>query len=520
MRPGQENTLHLMRPLILLIVIILYLSGCATLPPRPDLPFEQARTPSQTGLIADVANRFSAHNGPQASGFHLLIDAREALESRLALIDMATSSIDIQYFIWKGDESGVLLFNRLLQAADRGVKVRLIVDDIWLESSTDKLTVLNSHPNLELRVFNPNPSRDIFLGGALHFLAFFQELNRRMHNKLMIVDNHVLVVGGRNIGNEYFGLGSKFNFVDLDVLTVGAVVEESSDAFDNYWNDKVVYPVSGWNVILPEGALDDVRTEFTNYLDKHKARLSSFPIQQIDWQSWINRIETNLVPGEAHFLQDDPVQIHGRDYRLVDMISYVAEPTENEVILVSPYLIPVDTSLTSLKQTSEKGVQVKLLTNSLASTNHTLVNSHYKKYRRRLLDTGAELYEFQHQPSASLRVTSEVAPVTAPFISLHTKAIVSDRRTCFIGSLNFDPRAVVINSENGVLIESPELAMQLSNFLHQLMSPENAWHLTIDQKNKLQWQSAEKSLSAQPARGLFQSIVDLFGILLPIESQL
>lgn len=518
--PGLENLLKSQSQLLLLVVTIFSFSGCAILPDRPELPYEQALSPAETGLLTDLARRFSRNREPQISGFRLLIDAREALESRLALIDLATQSIDMQYFIWKGDETGNLLFNRLLQAADRGVKVRIIVDDIWQGSTIKGLTALNAHPNMEIRVFNPNPSRDYLLGAWIHYLSFFQELNRRMHNKLMIVDNHVLVAGGRNLGNEYFGIGGKFNFVDLDVLAVGAVVGESSEAFDDYWNDKVVYPVSGWNMDLPAETLDRVRKKISSFLEEHKSRLASYPIHRVDWQTWLNRLEAELVTGEAHFLQDDPVQIHGRDYRLVDMIAYIADPTEEELIMVSPYLIPVDTSFTNLREETEKGVRVKLLTNSLASTNHTLVNSHYKKYRRRILETGAELYEFHHQPSADLRAQADVVPVTAHFISLHTKAIVSDRRKCFIGSLNFDPRAMLINSENGLLIESPELANQLTDYLTQLMSPENSWRVSIDEENAIKWQSADGNLSTQPARGIMQSIADFFGRLLPVESQL
>lgn len=502
------------------LLTLAVISGCAKLPDRPDLAFEQALPPAETGMIADLTNRFSENNERHISGFHLLTDAREALESRLALIDLATRSIDMQYFIWKGDETGHLIFNRLLQAADRGVKIRIIVDDIWQGSTIKGLTALNAHPNLELRVYNPNPSRDYLLVGLLHYLASFQELNRRMHNKLMIADNHVLVAGGRNLGNEYFGIGDSFNFVDLDVLAIGAVVAEGSDAFDDYWNNELVYPVSGWNMSVPDDTLDQVRRGSANFLEEHKARLASYPIHQVDWQTWVNDLEEKLIAGEAYFLQDAPVQIHGRDYRLVDMISYVADPTEHELILVSPYLIPVDTSLTNLGKETAQGVRVRLLTNSLASTNHTLVNSHYKKYRRRILDTGAELYEFHYQPSAELRAQIEVAPVTAPYISLHTKAIVSDRRRCFIGSLNFDPRAIVINSENGLLIESPELADQLADFLIQLMSQENSWRVSVNQENSIEWRMQERVLSAQPARGLMQSIVDFFGRFLPIESQL
>lgn len=497
-----------------------FAGGCAKLPPRPDLPVELALAPPENGPLAELGRSFSAGRPAQESGFRLLIDAREAFEARLALIDSATRSIDLQYFIWKGDGTGLMLFDRLLEAADRGVRVRAIVDDIWLGSSTRNLAALNAHPNFEIRVFNPNPSRDYAVGGMLHYLASFQALNRRMHNKLMIADNHVIIAGGRNLGNEYFGLGSKFNFVDVDVLAIGAVIEESSHAFDYYWNDNAVYPVSGWRHNLPDNTLEELRLEVDRQLDSHRSRLQSYPLHRKDWKLWFKSLEEGLSVGTAHFLQDDPVQIDGRDVRLVDMIDYLAEPIESEMLLSSPYLIPVDKSLTGLKSYAEKGVRVRLLTNSLASTNHTLVNSHYKKYRRSILNSGARLYEFRYQPSARIRSLAEVAPISAPFISLHAKTIVSDRRFSFIGSLNFDPRALEINSENGLLIDSTELAAELADFLEQMMEPHNSWSLVMDKGDRIQWQSSDRTIDAQPARGLWQSITDFFGPLLPIENQL
>jgi putative cardiolipin synthase len=502
------------------VLIVVFTGGCAQLPPRPDLPLEQSLAPAENGPLADLARDFSSRQTGEMSGFHLLIDAREAFEARLAMIDSATRSIDLQYFIWKGDDTGLLLFDRLLQAADRGVRVRAIVDDIWLGSSTRNLIALNAHPNLEIRVFNPNPSRDYVVGGMLHYLASFRALNRRMHNKLMIADNHAFIVGGRNLGNEYFGLGTKFNFVDVDVFAIGAVVGESSRAFDDYWNDNAVYPVSGWKHAVPDNTLEEMRLEVVRLRSSNQSRLQSYPLERKEWGEWIKSMGERLRVGEAHFLQDDPVQINGREVRLADMIDYLAEPTENEILLSSPYLIPVDKSLETLKLSSEKGVRVRLLTNSLASTNHTLVNSHYKKYRRSILDTGTQLYEFRYQPSAQVRALAEVVPVRAPFISLHAKTMVSDRRFCFIGSLNFDPRALVINSENGVLIDSPELAGELAAFLERITEPQNSWQLTLGEGNRIQWQSSDRTIDAQPARGFWQSFTDFVGRLLPIENQL
>lgn len=514
---------NLVTRIVLLVLVSCYLwflPGCASLPPRPDLAFEPAAPPAESGPIAGLADRFSVAHGAHISGFRLLIDAQEAYEARLALIDSATQSIDLQYFIWKGDATGILFFDRLLQAADRGVKVRAIVDDIWLGASTRNLAALNSHPNLEIRIFNPNPSRDSALGGLLHYLASFQALNRRMHNKLMIADNRALVAGGRNLGNEYFGLGDKFNFLDIDVLAVGAVVQQSSEAYDEYWNDNAVYPVSGWKVKLPENTLAEVRSTVADLMEEAAPALGPYPLERLNWLGWLTRVEKELITGTAHFLQDDPVKIEGRDYRLVDMLSYLAGPTAHETRITSPYLIPVDRSLQSLRDAQARGIKVKMLTNSLSSTNHSLVNSHYKKYRRPILRTGTQLYEFHYQPSESLRNRAEVAPVRAPFISLHAKIITTDQRLCFIGSLNFDPRAIVINSENGLLIESIELVAQLNDFLDEMMAPENSWRLSLKPGNRIEWRSKERTIETQPARGGWQGIVDLFGRFLPIESQL
>lgn len=503
-----------------LFVLSLFVQGCTSLPPRPEIILEHALPPAASGRLAELSCRFREKNGADASGFSLLIDSREALNTRLALIDLATRSIDIQSFIWKGDASGTLLFNRLLQAADRGVKVRIIIDDIWLGSSTSDLLALNAHPNLEIRVFNPNPSRDNAIGSVFNFLASFKELNHRMHNKLMIVDNHVLIAGGRNIGDEYFGLGKKFNFLDIDVVTVGGVLKESSRAFDDYWNTDAAYPVAAFKELLPGNTLEQMRKEVSLALHNHTSSLISYPVFEADWESLILSLEKELIVGTAHFLQDDPVQINGQDYRLVDMIAYIADPTQEEFILATPYLIPVGKFIQDVKRESENNVQVRILTNSLASTNHALVNSHYKKYRRQLLEAGAGIHEFHHQPSNKIRSLVDVDPVVAPFVSLHAKVIVSDRRKCFIGSLNFDPRALVINSENGLLIESPDLAQQLAGFLDQVMEQRNSWQVSINDQNMMQWQSGENTLSAQPSRGFLQSFADFWGRFLPIESQL
>lgn len=529
--PGKMYLIHVLQrsrsiligvrlQVIIPLLAALFLNGCASLPPRPDLAFEQALPAALRGKPQETAHRFNENHGSEASGFRLLIHADQSLNARLALIDSATTAIDLQYFIWKDDAVGILLLDRIMKAADRGVKIRVILDDVWLASSTRMLTKLNSHPNLELRLFNPNPSRDNFIRRELHFIASFHELNRRMHNKLMIVDNHVAIAGGRNIGNEYFGLSKKFNFLDIDVIAVGDVVEEGSKAFDDYWNTDTVYPVSGWQHKFRQIDYAKLRDWVALFLKENAELLQSYSLQPQNWENWFVDLENNLHVGEAYFLQDDPVKIDGQDYRLIDMIDYFADPTEEEFIISSPYFIPVGDSLKMMKELEDNNVRFRILTNSLASTNHTLVNSHYKKYRRDILKTGAELYEFNHQPSADVINLVSVSPVTPSFVSLHAKVLISDKQKCFIGSLNFDPRALIINSENGLLIDSPSLAEELAAFLAAIMGPENSWHVSLNQQNSVEWNCMSGRRTTQPARGFCQTVRDFLGRFLPIEGQL
>ncbi|WP_136796542.1 phospholipase D family protein [Desulfosediminicola ganghwensis] len=506
--------------LVILLLLILFLYGCASLPPRPNLEYESALPAANTGILPDLAQGFRASHGNEASGFHLLIDAEESLTARLALIDSAKNSLDLQYFIWKDDAVGILLLDRIMKAADRGVKVRVIVDDVWLASSTRTLTRLNSHPNLKIRIFNPNPARDTFISRELHFIASYHSLNRRMHNKLMIVDNQAIIAGGRNIGNEYFGLSNKFNFLDIDVMAIGDVVKEASFAFDDYWNTDTVFPVSGWHQKMGKVDFANMKEDVEKSLWKHKKLLQSYPLQPQNWDNWFSDIGERLHVGEAYFLQDDPVKIDGRDYRLIDMISYFSDPTEKELIISSPYFIPVGDSLAVMERLESDGIQIKVFTNSLASTNHTLVNSHYKKYRRNILLTGAELFEFNHQPSNEVIELASAQSVTPRFISLHAKVMISDRRKCFIGSLNFDPRALVINSENGLLIDSPSLTGELTDFLNEIMEEKNSWYVVVNDNNSIEWRSEQSTRTTQPSRSFFQTLSDFFGRFLPVEGQL
>jgi len=302
-------------------------------------------------------------------------------------------------------------------------------------------------------------------------------------------------------------------------------VPEISGEFDDFWNNDIAYPAAGF--AKHSDAEEELRAKhyrarqgLRQELENSRSTLISYPMQPQTWDDWLATLEDELDYGEAHFLQDQPVDIKGKAMRLADMLGHIAEPTVEELLIVSPYLIPAGDLLENLGGLNSRGIAVRVLTASMGSNNHTAAHSHYKKYRKPILDTGSALYEARHDLGAEMREFSDVAPVTAKFISLHTKAFVADRERCFIGSLNLDPRALEINTENGLYIESPQFAAQLAERIDQMMAPANAWQVLLDETGRIRWQSATGTLSRQPARSGTQRFSDFFLRLLPIEKQL
>jgi putative cardiolipin synthase len=475
--------------------------------------------PATSGILADVSARFAETHPAGQSGFLVLTPNDTAYKWRLALIDHATQSIDAQYFIWENDEAGVLLFDRLLKAADRGVRVRVLVDDMLFVAKNRNIAAITRHPNFDLKIFNPGRVRESTLGAIGEFFLYFRELNRRMHNKLFVVDNQLAIVGGRNIGNPYFGLSKKYNFRDLDVLVIGAIITQLSYAFDKYWNADLSYPGSAMSDDATQEDLSALREELDSYLSKNSDLLAAYPMQPSNWEEKLMHLPLQMHTGTGHFIQDEPISLDDEEYRLADMLDYISEPSSEELMLVTPYFIPGNL-LKDIEETVSEGVNVKIVTGSMGANNHTAAHSHYKKYRRAILETGAELFEFKHDPSTEVRDVSDVEPVEAGFICLHIKALVGDRKRCFVGSLNLDPRALEINTENGLYIESEGLCGQLAEEFDTLMSPENAWKVYLNEDNRIRWKSESGTLSVQPARSFWQRISDFFWRLIPIENQI
>jgi putative cardiolipin synthase len=506
-----------------LLLAILVLAGCTTLPRgMPHKRQSVALEPCSRCPLGEVTETIRDHQGPHLSGYKVLDGSAEALDWRLALVDHARETLDAQYFIWNADASGLLLLDRMLKAADRGVRVRLLIDDLAGAGGDRGLAALDSHSRIEVRIFNPWTVRSgpgALLARGFEFLLHMKQLNHRMHNKLLVADNQLGIVGGRNIGDEYFGLDHKFNFRDLDLLTAGPIVAEITDTFDLYWNSDWVYPAAGLATNLPDHALPLLRQRISQGLEQAVARLASFAVERQDWTEQLQSLTDEMSYGKGRVVYDHlpadeermrPVQV-AESFRDLD-------PVTDEVHVVSAYFIPNENFLGWLSEATASGVRVKILTNSLASNDESVTNSGYKKYRRPVLERGGELFEMRRDPE--LRHLYETPPVTGQFLGLHTKAIAFDGERVFVGSLNLDPRSIYLNTEMGLIIEDPLLGRNLVELFEEALTPENAWRVFLDSEGGLRWESDLGVVRKQPARSGWQRVLDGIYSLLPLENQL
>jgi putative cardiolipin synthase len=506
------------RVLGVVAVAAVVLEACHGLPERPPLPEALALPAAPSGPLHDYAQRVDAALAPMESAHWMLDGNRLALTARLALADEAVSSLDVQYFIWQNDASGQLLASRLLAAANRGVKVRVLLDDFSVSTNAGIVVQLEAHPGIEVRVFNPWATRGTRFGSAMEFLVHPIKLNRRMHNKTYIADNRFAVVGGRNIGDRYFGLYAPFVQDDLDVLLAGEIVGEVTTSFDAYWNSLHTYPVT----VFPrthEAFADLATTEMqvAAMLEREATLLQSFPIQRADWSEFLEGLVGTFAAGPATLYVDDPDIWSPSQARLYPQFKALVAGAQREVLISSPYFIPDLEFVEILRTLRARGVRVAILTNSLATNNHVVAHTGYKRWRREVLRYGVEIYELRADADAlSLYVTP---PATTDTLGLHTKAVVVDGRRAFIGSPNVDPRSMVLNTEIGVVADSDELARRLTALIERDMAPENAWRVTMDEEGWLTWSSGSQVVQRQPAKSFRQRAVEFLLNLLPLKKQ-
>ena len=403
-----------------LAVLLLTLAGCATLPARlPRGPEGHALSPQPEGPLADLEAQLRPRLMRDGdSGYRVLDSNEDALRWRLALVDSARHSLDIQYYFWWQDESGELLMKRVVEAADRGVKVRVILDDLSTLLEDDRTlkirdwqaSVLNAHPNIELRLFNAFRARS-FAGRAFGFLRNMDLMNQRMHNKMLVADNRAVILGGRNVGNEYFGFAKEFNFRDLDLLGVGAVSRQASNVFDRFWNSEWVVPVSALELHATQR---DLRAETPAILEKLVGSevVAKFPLQRADWSKALTAVAHTAHIGNSRVLTDVPAPGEVR-HRMPQAIRDFMKSANSELLITNAYVIPDEQDIEAFRELHARGVKVRMLTNSLASQDVPAVNSHYKRWRKPLIDAGVELYESRPDaadPHHSRGHTSEHRP--------------------------------------------------------------------------------------------------------------
>jgi cardiolipin synthase C len=500
-------------------VIALSLGACRSLPDVSGRAPSTAAGNERTKLAATVRPRVAAH--PGLSGIHMLPNGHDAFAARLILTDAAQRSLDVQYFIWNQDLTGRFVVERLLRAADRGVRVRMLIDDLGTMVPGRTLLALDSHPNVEVRLFNPAALRSPRVLGVLLEIG---RMNRRMHNKSFTADGSVTILGGRNIGDEYFAASQEREFSDLDVAMIGPAVKEVSAQFDLYWNSRASIGVS--DLSRPRDAATDLAALRAS-LAGHDERVRNSPYAKSVRDSVLARdLKSRSVPwtwSRARVVYDHPDKALSADPRLsmAPELAAAAAAAKDELFIVSPYFIPGKKGLEFLVRARERGRRVVVVTNSLASTDGNSVHSKYKNYRKPLLRAGAELYELK-PVSGTERLKLRWGRTGQGLASLHAKTFAFDRRTLFAGSYNLTPRSDKLNMEMGVFLDSPALASRLPAALEPILDTE-AYRLAIE-RNRLVWITQEGGREVRyyhdPATSYWRRLkVGLMG-LLPIENLL
>jgi len=511
------------------------LAGCATAPPGADYPREPSHALTQNGdtkLGKLTAGWSAAHGG--FSGFRLLPAGLDGFALRSEMAEAAERTIDAQYFILHGDDTGRLFITRLLAAADLGVRVRLLLDDANSIGGDRRVTTLAAHRNIEVRMFNPFRVRtglEPFRAANLAFEA--ERLSRRMHNKLMVIDNAIAVAGGRNIGDEYFQGNRAFEFGDFDVFVAGPpAVQRLSRSFDAYWNSTLSIPAKALDHPT-EQALEAYRKELAEHRQKMADSDYEQGVSRGDPLATIVSGTTPLVFARAEVLYDSPDkakpdpddEFSGRLLR--DRLMEACRATTQELVIVTPYLVPGEEQMAMLRDLRQKGVHVRILTNSLASTDVPVVHAGYRKRRLPLARMGVELFEVKPQLDAPQVGHQTLVSDPDGRFSLHAKVFVFDRARVFVGSSNFDMRSFHLNTEIGLIIDSPELARQAIARFEAITIPANSYAVKLATslgEPTVHWVTEDKGrlveLDTEPGHAFLRELLVGAVSILPIDDQL
>jgi putative cardiolipin synthase len=468
------------------ICLSLFLTACASAPQVTDKPVSQFNDPAPAASpLVDLAI------SKPHSGIRLLADPSEALQSRLQLAALATTTLDIQYYLWQADNSGLALTHEVLQAADRGVRVRILLDDIYHSGRDSAYQTLNAHPNVEVRLFNPMGNR----GAAKQANYAFKKstLNYRMHNKIFLVDGVAAVLGGRNIGDEYFGQDPSFNFQDMDAIALGEVAAEAGEAFDLFWNAELAFPVAALNG-NPEEMPTAVQTA-TLATARERVTPPGEEDSPAAPKAWLSALSTELLWTKARVIVDRPNR--GSEQADSAFMTLLQDPSlrpTQSLVIQTAYLIPNGPTMSNIEAIGAEGMSMKILTNSAQSNNHNSVHAFYAPYRKRLIEAGVDLYEVQGSGSLAGYLDRVGEDGRA---GLHTKSMVFDERVSIIGSYNMDPRSRVWNSEIALVVDDAGFAAEVLEEMARDFTPDAAWRLSLDDNGKLLWSGEVEGEPAQ-----------------------
>ena len=492
-------------------------AGCASIPTDYPRTHSTALADYQSTSAGKRWAKVEAEH-PGESGFGILRYGRNAFTMRIAAADLAEKTLDLQVYIWESDETGRILAERLIRAADRGVRVRLLVDDMGIAASDDRIASMDAHPNIEIRIFNPFAYRN---SSILDFATDLDRVNHRMHNKAIVMDNSFAVVGGRNIGNHYFGVNTDTNFRDLDIMAVGPVVRDISRVFDHFWQGDWAVPIE----VLIDRPYTEADLRMGRKLIRENIAAGSYPYSVDDdadaMRAEFANAEEVVIWASGAVVWDDPAEMHDKAEtgNLITALRNKFDTVQESYTIESAYFVVGERGLNTVKSMIDRGVQIRILTNSLASNDVMAAHAGHARYRRALLEVGAEIYELR--PDGVVIKKDWKGESRS---GLHTKAMVFDDESLFIGSFNLDPRSAHINTEAGIYVESEELSAQLLAYMKEGVSPENSYRLDLDNDGNLVWITLENGAEVRyykdPHSTFGQRFLSGFIGILPIESQL
>lgn len=501
----------------MLSVLVLLVTGCASLPTDYSRTESTAFQEHEATVIGKQYAEDAAQH-PGESGFAIIRYGHTAFLSRIAMTRLAEKTLDMQYYIWEPDETGRILAEHLVRAADRGVRVRVLVDDMGINGRDAAIASLDAHPNIEIRIFNPFANRG---NPMFDFMTDMGRVNHRMHNKILVMDNSFAIVGGRNIGDHYFAVNPETNFRDLDIAAAGPIVREISTVFDRFWGGDWAVPIE----VLVDRSYTDEDLENTVTKLRERVGEGDYPYSVDDdvaaLSENLSTIRKNLIWAPGRIVWDDPssIEAEGEAGVMVEALFKKLQSLQQELTIESAYFVVGDRGVEAVQQLIDRGVKVRILTNSLASNDVVAAHSGHAEYRKQLLEAGAEIYEIR--PDSGVIRKNWSGDSNA---GLHTKALVFDRESVFIGSFNLDPRSAKINTEAGLYVKSPELAAKVLAYMDEGVRPENSYQVLLDEDGDLYWVTEDEGVEVrydkEPETTFWQRFMSGFIEMLPVQSQL